>query len=107
MILSIYLLLIMDFFYDDFLYLDTYETKNFEINNNRKAYKYNLDLISDNKFKKRIIKNRLSAEKSRKKKMLKLEKLNELEVIMTNISEQLNSLEKLVNNFEKMIELYK
>ena len=39
--------------------------------------------------------------------MLKLEKLNELEVIMTNISEQINSLEKIVNNFEKMIELYK
>lgn len=97
----------MDFFYDDFLYLDTNETKNSEIYNNRKAYKYNLDLISDNKFKKRIIKNRLSAEKSRKKKMLKLEKLNELEVIMTNISEQINSLEKIVNNFEKMIELFK
>ena len=39
--------------------------------------------------------------------MLKLEKLNELEVIMTNISEQINSLEKIVNNFEKMIELFK
>ena len=39
--------------------------------------------------------------------MLKLEKLNELEVIMTNISDQINSLEKIVNNFEKMIELFK
>lgn len=97
----------MDFFCDDFFYTETYETKNYEIYNNRKTYKYNLDLITDNKFKKRIIKNRLSAEKSRKKKMLKLEKLNELEIIMTNISEQLNSLEKLVNNFEKMIKLYK
>lgn len=107
MILSIYLLLIMDFFYDDFLYLDTYETKNSEIYNNRKIYKYNLDSITDNKFKKRIIKNRLSAKKSRKKKMLKLEKLNELEVIMTNISDQINSLEKIVNNFEKMIIFFK
>ena len=97
----------MDFFYDDFLYLDTYETKNSEIYNDRKAYKYNLDLISDNKFKKRIIKNRLSAEKSRKKKMLKLEKLNKLEVVMKNISDQINSLEKIVNKFEKMIELNK